>query len=108
MAVGVKTLASSPLSALIPPLWCKIIFSFEFRHCLGEALADDAEKFCRAERQRGVLCGQRGGEQRQGGSENEAELGGEWAHHANSSPRIVPFDVEKVSASMPSRWSIET
>ena len=28
--------------------------------------------------------------------------------HAISSPRIVPFDVENVSASMPSRWSIET
>ncbi len=28
--------------------------------------------------------------------------------YAISSPRIVPFDVENVSASMPSRWSMET
>ena len=27
--------------------------------------------------------------------------------HANSSPRIVPFDVENASASIPSRWSME-
>ena len=63
--------------------------------------------FAKPSVRRGVLCGQRGGEQRQGSSENEADLLAEWTHHNISSPRIVPFDVGKASVSMPSRWSIE-